>query len=43
MFLHFYAFEHVNVRNQPGFLMVWSELEKYHLGEGESSNQVNKS
>ena len=31
MFLHFYAFEHVNIRNQPGFLIVRSELEKYHL------------
>ena len=31
MFLHFYAFEHLNIRNQPAFLMVRSGLEKYQL------------
>ena len=31
MFLHFYAFEHFNIRNQPEFLMVRSGLEKYHV------------
>ena len=31
IFLHFYAFEHLNIRNQPEFLMVRSGLKKYHL------------
>ena len=30
MFLHFYAFEHLIRGNQPEFLMVRSEVEKYH-------------